>query len=155
VRRPLKSGHEDFDGGRRIAVAHGADCRGPDARAAVRQLIARDTGDDDMTEVHPGHRVRHPRRLSEIQLCWTACLDGAEVAGARADVAEDHDRGGAARPALAQVGALGALADGVQSLVVDELAHRGIAGSVREPGAEPRRFARLDHEKRKRYRDLL
>ena len=60
-------------------------------------------------------------RLVVIDRQRAAFLHGAETAAARADVAEDHERGGAPVPAFAHVRAGGALADRMQIQVCDEL----------------------------------
>ena len=62
-----------------------------------------------------------------------AGLDVAEAAAARAGVAEDHERGGAALPAVADVGAGGLLADRVQPLA------RRSSGAARGSAAPPGR----------------
>src|SRR3712207_9085118 len=51
----------------------------------------------------------------------------AEAAAPRARVAEDHERRGAALPALADVGAGRLLTDGVEVLVLDQLRQRAVA----------------------------
>ena len=84
--------------------------------------------------------------LTEVELGGAAGLDRAEVARARADVAQDHHGGGAARPALAEIGALRALADGVELVLIHQPAGGGVAGSGRQLGAEPGRFARGIHQ---------
>src|SRR5262249_42587719 len=58
-----------------------------------------------------------------------ATRDGAEAAGAGADVAQDHERRGAPGPALRAVRAAGALADRLEA----ELGDQGL-GEVRAPG---------------------
>src|SRR5207249_1132943 len=60
--------------------------------------------------------------------------DGAIAAGASADVAEDLERGGAAAPALADVGAAGLLAHGVQAALSHQPAQLREA-AVRRRGA--------------------
>src|SRR5438876_861118 len=56
--------------------------------------------------------------------------------------AEDHQRRGAGGPALAHVGALGALADGVELLLVDQREEFGIALARGHFHLEPGGFAR-------------
>ena len=58
--------------------------------------------------------------LAEVELGGPAGLDRAEITGPRADVAQDHHRGGAAGPAFAEVRALRALADRVQPVFTDQ-----------------------------------
>ena len=90
--------------------------------AAVGQFVAGDAGDDAVPQAHLRDGLGDARGLAEVELGRPAGLDRAEVAGARADVAEDHHGGGAARPALAEVRALRALADRVELVVVHQLA---------------------------------
>src|SRR6202043_3594263 len=58
--------------------------------------------------------------------CRTSVRDGAIRAGARADLAENHERGGAVMPALADVRALRFLAHRVQL----QLAHEALEACV-------------------------
>ena len=64
--------------------------------------------------------------LRGIDRAGSAVGHGAVRAGARADVAEDHERGGAVVPALADVRAARFLADGVQV----QLAHQPLEPQV-------------------------
>ena len=95
----LPVGGEHLDGALRVAVLGGADGGGPDAGAAVLQVVAGDGGDDAVAEAHLGDGVGDAGGLAQIELGGAAGLDRAEIAGARADVAEDHHRGRAAGPA--------------------------------------------------------
>ena len=62
---------------------------------------------------------RHSSRLTEVERAGLAMLDVAVAAGTGADPAQDHEGSGAMVPALADVGALGLLADCVEPLVAD------------------------------------
>ena len=138
-------GHQNFDRGSGAAVLDGANRHRPDGGTTVGEFIAGDTGDDAVFEIHLRHGVGDAGGFAEVELCGTASLDRAEIAGARADVAEDHHGGGAAGPAFAEVGALRALADGVQFVLVDELAGGVVAGAGRQFGSEPGGLARGVH----------
>jgi len=138
-------GREDLDGGPGVAVADGANGGGPDAGAAVGKLVAGDAGDDAVAKIHFRDGVGDAGGFAEVEFGRAAGGDRAEVAGARADVAEDHHGGGAAGPAFAEVGALRALADGMEFVVIHEAAGGGVAGAAGKFGAEPRRFARGVH----------
>ena len=87
------------------------------------------------------HRLRHPQRLERVVVGRLAGLDVAEAAAARAGVAEDHERGGAALPALADVRAGGLLADGVQVLALDHPAQLAVGGAAGRRALEPGRLA--------------
>ncbi len=117
-RAPLEVGDEHLDRGRRVAVADRADRRRPHGRPAVGELVPGDARDDAVAQAHRGDGLGDPGGLAQVELGRTPGLHRAEVAGARADVAEDHHRRGAARPALAQVRALRALADRVELVLV-------------------------------------
>ncbi len=134
-------GDEDFDGGVGIFGADVADGFGPDLGAAVGEFVAVDGGDDAMLEFHEGDGFGDAAGLVEVERGRAAGGDVAEAAGAGADVAEDHDGGGAAGPAFAHVGAFGGFADGVELVVVDGLAEGGVGGAGGEFDAEPRGFS--------------
>ncbi len=69
-------------------------------------------------------------RLMRIDRARLAGGDVAEGAGARADIAQDHEGGVLARPALADVGARRLLADGVQLVLADQPDGLAVAGEV-------------------------
>ena len=79
--------------------------------------------------LHLGDRLRDARGLGDVVLRRAAVGDGAVGAVPRADVAEDHERRGAVLPALADVGAVRFLADGVEV----ELAHQVLEAQVVGP----------------------
>ena len=72
-----------------------------------------------MAQPHLLHLVGDPQRLQRVVPGRHARLHVAEAAAAGADVAEDHEGRRAALPALADVGAVGLLADGVQVVGAD------------------------------------
>jgi hypothetical protein len=78
-------------------------------------------------------------------------LHRAKTAASRADVAEDHDRRRLARPAFAEIGALRALAHGVEFVLVDDFRRLLINRAARNFRAKPRRLPRVE---RKRSRSL-
>ena len=94
-----------------------------------------------MAQAHARDRARDARRLERVVPGRLAGLDVAEAAAARAGVAEDHERGGAALPALADVRAGGLLADGVQVLRADQLGQLAVALAAGRGHLEPRRLA--------------
>jgi hypothetical protein len=69
-----------------------------------------------------------------------AGLDRAEAAAARADVAHQHDGGSPAGPALAEVGAAGFLADGVEAALAEGLAQVGDGLPGGQAHLQPRRL---------------
>jgi hypothetical protein len=100
-----------------------ADGSRPDGGSTVFQIIAGDGSDHGVLEIHSGYGLSYAGGLTNIKFGRSTCLDSAKGAGTSADVAQNHDGGSTARPALAHVWTLGALADGMQIVVVDDLAH--------------------------------
>jgi hypothetical protein len=82
--------------------------------AAITQIVAVDAGNDHIFELERGDRFAEFARLVRVGRQRLAVADVAERAAAGADVAEDHEGGGAAPEAFADVGAGGFFADGVQ-----------------------------------------
>ena len=75
-------------------------------------------------------------------------MNGAEPTAAGADVAEEHDGGGALAPALADVGAVGFLADGVEFERREGALDAGVFSAAGGEDFEPvgLAFAGGDHE---------
>jgi hypothetical protein len=63
--------------------------------------------------------------------------DGAEATASGADRAHEHDRSRAAAPALMNVGAVGFLADSVQSMSAQGLFNRAVVLARRRSDLEP------------------
>src|ERR1700746_973954 len=91
-----------------------------------------------VSQPHPRDAAGDASRLERIIPGRLARLDVAEPAPARARVAEDHERRGAALPALNDVGAGGILADGVAVLLADQLGQLAVALSAGGGHLEPR-----------------
>ena len=88
---------------------------------AVGEVVAVDRGDHRVAQPHRRHGLPHAARLVPVDVAAAfAALHRAEGAGAGADVAEDHERGGAVPPALGDVRAAGLLADGVEILAAHD-----------------------------------
>ena len=82
-------------------------------------------------------RLRDMHGFVRIERARQAGLDVAEGAGARAGVAHDHEGGVLLVPALADVGAAGLLADGVQAVLADDRVGRRVALGHRRLDADP------------------
>src|SRR5690242_289132 len=120
-----------------------------------------------MAQAHLAHRLRDPQRLERVVPGRLAGLHVAEPTAAGAGVAEDHEGGRAALPAVADVGAGGFAADRVQVLLADQLVELAVAVAARELDLEPGRLAlaegphvaQLEHARaariRARARDVL
>ncbi len=95
-----------------------------------------------MTQAHLLHGVGDAQRLRAVDQVRHPRLHVAEPAAARADVAEDHEGGGAALPAFADVRAVGLLADGVEGLRAHQALDAPVARAARGLDLQPRRLAR-------------
>ena len=91
-----------------------------------------------MTEAHPLDRLSYSQRLERVVERGLPGLHVAEAATPGAGVSENHERGGPALPAIADVRARRLLADRVKLLAVDlrlQLEELRAAGSADlEPG---------------------
>src|SRR3954452_21576588 len=141
---PLEVGREHLDLAAGRLAADLADDADERAGALVGQVVAVDAGDDRMAQAHARDRARHARRLERVVPRGLAGLDVAEPAAPRARVAEDHERRGAALPALADVRAGGLLADGVEVLGLDQARELEVALATRRRHLEPGRLALAD-----------
>ena len=110
----LEVGDENFDAAAGGLAANFVDDHGEGARAADQIVVAIDAGDHCVLQAERGYGLRHAARLVEVDGLGAALGHGAESAAARAEVAEHHEGGGFVVPALADVGAVGAFAHGVQ-----------------------------------------
>ena len=123
--------------------ADGLDGELKELGAAVLAVVAIDAGDDCVAQAHGGAGFRYTARLVEIDRERRAFLHGAESAAPRADVAENHERSGAAIPAFAHVGTSRALAYRVQTQARDEFLQFAVIIANGRRGAEPFRPRRL------------
>ena len=121
VHAAAKIGHEDFDFGVGAALADGGDAVGKMLGAAVAQIVAVYRGDNDVAQIHGGHAGGEMLRLFGIERVGAAVADVAEGAAAGADVAHNHEGGGAAAEAFADIGAAGLFAHGVHFLIAQDV----------------------------------
>ena len=111
------------------------------ARPVVGQVVAVDRGDDGVAQPHRLHLVGDAQRLQRVVPGRLAGLHVAEAAAPGADVAEDHEGRRAALPALADVRAVGLLADGVEVVGADLLLQPPVVRPARRRHLQPRRLA--------------
>jgi len=137
VARALEVGDEDFDLAAWDALANGLDGEGEEFGAAVLTVVTIHAGDDGVAEAEGGAGFGDAAGFVEIDRERCAFLDRAEPAAAGADVAENHEGGGAAVPAFADVGAGGAFADGVEVEIGDEAFQFVVVFAGGGRGAEP------------------
>ena len=134
-------GRQHLDLALRRLHADRADHADEGGGAVVGQVVAVDARDDRVAQAHLRDRARDARGLERVVPRRLAGLHVAEAAAARAGVAEDHERRGAALPALADVRAGGLLADGVQVLLLDHRRQVAVLRAARGGDLEPRRLA--------------
>ena len=116
----LEIGDEDLDVTAGNALVNRANGHREEFSAAVFAIVTIDAGDDGVFEPHQGDGLSDSARLIHIHFERRAFLDGAEAAAARAHVAENHERGGALIPALADVRTGGGFAHRVEFQLLDE-----------------------------------
>src|SRR6201999_4647761 len=120
-------GGQDLDLGQRRLPPDLADHPDERRRAVVGQVVAVDARDDRVTKSHPRHRAGDAGGLERVVPGRLPGLDIAEAAAPGAGVAEDHERRGAALPALPDVRARRLLADRVQVLGLDQALQLAVA----------------------------
>ena len=119
--------------------ADGADGLCKVLRAAVRQIVARRAGQNDVAQPQLFCRLRDVFRLVRVGGQGLAARDVAEPAVAGADIAEDHKRGGVLLIALAEIRTVCRLADCVELQIAHQL--RNLAhGLLVITDAQPFRF---------------
>jgi len=89
--------------------------RAKNSRAAIGLIVAVDGSHHGIAQAHELRRFSHPLRLLLVRRrSGFAGRHGAKAAGARADIAQDHERRRAVFPAFAHVRAARALTNGVE-----------------------------------------
>jgi hypothetical protein len=106
--------HQYLDLRCRRSGARGAHAIDEMLRTAVFQIVAINTGDHHVFQAHGGQRFAQVVRFVWVGRQGLAVSDIAERAASGAQVAQDHEGGSAVFEALAQVGAGGFFAHGVQ-----------------------------------------
>src|SRR5215471_474131 len=142
---------QDLDAAIRNKSANFADGFGEDASAPNVIVVAIHAGDNGMLKTERSDSFRDTARLVPIDRLRAALGDGAKSAAACADVTEEHECGRAMVPALADVRALGGLADRVQSEAASKLLEIVKVVTDRSFGLEP---VRLGNARRRSERDL-
>ena len=111
---------QNFHAGLGACLVDRLDRLGPDSGAAVGLVIPVDTGDHHMLQFDLSERIGDPTRLVVVDWHRLPGLHVAESATPGAGVTQNHDRRGAAIPALPHVRATRLLADGVEAVLVDK-----------------------------------
>jgi hypothetical protein len=110
----LEIGDENFNAAAGCLATDLSNDERKGAGAAEVVVVAIDAGDYGVLKAEGGNSLGYAAGLVEIDWLGAAFGDGAESAAAGAQVAEHHEGGGFVVPALADVGAVGAFADGVE-----------------------------------------
>jgi len=111
---PVKIRSQDFDDPLRKVTMQFANAFGEDRCATVRQIIACDRRDNDMTQVQCRGGARQALGFPGINAFRLPRFHRTKSTMARADIAEDHERQAAARKTFPAIGALAAHADRIQ-----------------------------------------
>src|SRR3954452_13185466 len=105
--------------------------------ASVLQIITIERSDYQMVQGEPRDRLCDMPWLIGIERARQPGLHVAERAGARARIAHDHEGRVLLVPALADIGAAGLLAHGVQAVFLDDAVRLAIAARDRRLDADP------------------
>ena len=122
----LEVGNQHFDAAVGRHAADLLDGHGEHARAAQVVVVAIDAGHHRVLQSQLRHRIGNAPRLVKINRPGMSLGNGAEAAAPGADVAQQHEGGGAMVPALADVGTLRRLAHRVQAEPARQLLERVI-----------------------------
>ena len=137
----LKIRNQDLDRAARNPLMNLPDRLGEDVGAEIGKIVAVDGRDDRVLKLHLRDRLRDALRLRDIVLRRPAVGDGAIGAVPGADVAQDHESGGAVLPTFADVGAVRLLADGMQVELTHQVLEPHVVGTTGRLDLEPRRLA--------------
>ena len=132
-----KIGREHFDRRDRASRADRANDRGKVSGAAVIEIVAIDRSHDHMLEAELCRCFGDPSGLGAIERARQAGFDVAERAGARANIAHQHEGRVLLVPALADIGAPRFLADGVQAVRAHDRARLDVASGNRRFDPDP------------------
>jgi len=105
--------------------------------AAVLQVVASHGGNDDVRQGHAASGFGNALRFVGFQSVWLGRGNGTEATSASAAVSRDHESCSAFAPAFPMVGAFGALADGVQLEIIEQMACLSERGAGRKAQPEP------------------
>ena len=133
----VEVGDQVLDAGAGVELVDLPDGLGVQPGAAVGEVVAGDAGDGGVAQLHLLDALGHAARLVAVERGGLAGVDLAEVAAPGALLAADEERGLAVLPALEDVGAAGFLADGVQTLALDEVHQLVVLRAHLGPGLDP------------------
>ncbi len=136
----LKVGDEYLGATAGRLAANLVDHHGEGARSADEIVVAIHAGDNRVLQAECGHGFSHAARLVKVDGLWPAFGYSAESAPARAQVAQHHEGRGFVVPALADIGAMRALAYGVQAKRSRQALQVMVVFTHRGAGFEPLRL---------------
>ncbi len=138
---PAEVGCEDFDRRLRRRSAQRLDHFHELSCPAIGQVVAIDRSDDNMLQPELRRSLGDVSGFLLIDPARHPGLDVAEGAGPGAGVAQDHHRRMLLRPALADIGAGGLLAHGIEIQIAHKLARLAELWRCRRLHPDPVRFA--------------
>jgi hypothetical protein len=131
--------HEHLDDDARIQFAHLLNGLREMFRPAVLQIVAGNSGDNNVLQIHPPRCFGNSRRFIRFKRERFRRGHGAKTAGPRAAVAGNHKRRRSLAPALPMVWALRAFANRVQLEFVQERPGAGKGIGRGQRNAQPLR----------------
>jgi len=120
----IKIGHQNFDDDFGIESPNGFDGFSKVVRTAIGHVIAGYGGDHDMLEPESLDAFGDALGFVLLERKGFGGIHRAKAAGTGAAIPGDHKRGCASAPALPAIRALGALADGVEAKVGNQILRR-------------------------------
>src|SRR5580704_2464348 len=133
----LKVRNQHLDAAIRNQLANLANGLGENSGATDVVIVTIHAGHNGVLQTQRGHSFSHAARFVPVDRLGPALRHGAESAAPGADVTQQHESRGLVIPALADVGALGRLADGVQPQPARQLLEVVKVLSNRRFGSEP------------------
>ena len=134
----LKVGNERLDAATGRLKANLLNRQGEGARAAGKIVIAINAGEDGELQAERRDGLSHAARLVKVNGRGTPLGHGAEAAVASAEIAQQQESRSPGLPALADIGAAGALTDGVEIERAGQPLERVVVFAGRRARPEPR-----------------
>ena len=131
-------GNQDLHLGGRAGLANVENGPGKDLGPLIFQVVSIHRSDDGVPELERANGLSHAKRLGQIVAERSARLDGAEAASSGTDIAQDHEGGRTAFPALPDVGTVGTLTNGMKGVGADQLLEVVVALAAWETNFQPR-----------------
>src|ERR1041385_7887276 len=140
----VKGRNQDLDLAIGIHRANFPDCFGPVSCATIGQVVSINGSNHRVSKIQVFHFYGNVMRLFRVEIAGFTFSNGAESAMTSADIAAEHERGSAIRPAFEDVRATGFLTNRVKVQTLNKLQHIVLISRVAQLYAEPLGF-RLTH----------